>query len=130
MNTDVQEGSCRSEPASSEPSLKALIASLQDIVETSCEHEQSLDFIRLINLLDLYRVYLQMVERASDSDASAADRHDPATGIPHAEQQTTMVSFEHFASSLELLRAAAASASQEYQSTIAVPAPLTPSANS
>lgn len=128
MNTDVHDGSYLPEPASSAASIRFLISSLKNIVETGCEYEHSLDVVRLVNLLDLYRVYLQTIDNPENSDATSAEASNKAE--PGASQQGGVASFEHFASSPELLTVSAIAASKEYRTTIAVPAPLRPSANS
>lgn len=91
---------------------------LTSIVETACEHEHSLDLMRLVNYLDLYNVYLAQLD-PSTLDNSAT------SSLASARPLT----FEQFVGDSKRLSACSAVASRLYGDKVANPAPLVPSAN-
>lgn len=90
---------------------------LSSIVETACEYEHQLGLMRLINYLDLYRVYL-----------SLAQQSPAANGDDHGKHRYS-VTFERFVRDSRLLAKAAAEASRQSGENVAVPTPLNVSAN-
>ncbi|MFK8082418.1 MAG: hypothetical protein AB8B97_19190 [Granulosicoccus sp.] len=111
--------------------LKSVISLMNNIVETACEHEPDLGLMRLINLMDLYRVHLESANAPqADSSASFACINDLADSersqkIGHA----SFVSFEQFVRDSQLLGRAATAATLEAGEKVATPSPLTVSAN-
>ena len=103
---------------------------LVSIVETACEHESDLDLMRLVNFMDLYRVYLTDAQSArnkttaldigNESSSALADGH--AAHVP-------IVEFEQFIGDSRLLSLAAGMASADCGERVAAPAPLRLSAN-
>lgn len=104
---------------------------LRNIVETACQHEQDLTLTRLLNLLDLYRVYLASELPASTVSGERINKEGNASDFGKTSSISIMssVSFERFIGDSRLLSIAAAAASHEYGETVATPPPVKISAN-
>ncbi|MFK7855214.1 MAG: hypothetical protein AB8B79_13920 [Granulosicoccus sp.] len=104
------------------------VALVTSIVETACEHEGDLDLMRLINFMDLYRVYL--AESDKENDAFLKIACEPGTAAFEKRLGSPqLINFEQFIGDSRLLSLAATIASSECGETVAVPAPLRLSAN-
>ena len=105
---------------------------VSNLVEMACEHAPDLDLARLVNFMELYRVY---VENVSDphsqfySEFRRASVPGNAVLTPRLGS-TTLLSFECFVRDSRLLSIASKASSLEAGESVAVPAPLRVSANS
>jgi len=104
---------------------------LMSMVETACEHDADLDLMRLVNFMDLYRLYLQAMLQPDSELAIAASKLESESDsvIIQNLSGTDFVSFERFVRDTKLLALAAAAASRATGERVAVPAPLIVSAN-
>jgi hypothetical protein len=104
---------------------------LRNIVEAACLHEPDLTLSRLLNLLDLYRVYLASELPASRVSVERSNNKNNASdcGVSSSIRRMSSVSFERFIGDSRLLSIAAAAASHEYGETVATPPPVKISAN-
>ncbi|MFK7860133.1 MAG: hypothetical protein AB8B64_15000 [Granulosicoccus sp.] len=111
--------------------IESVISLMNNIVETACEHEPDLGLMRLVNLMDLYRVHLQLAAGpASDSIADVASMSGLSDNVLTQKLgNTEFVSFERFVRDSRLLKVAAIAASRDSGETVAPPTPLTVSAN-
>jgi len=119
------------EPAYPTNSIKTAASLLENIVEIACEREPDLDLMRLINFLDLYRVYVETVSQSCpDRNACLYSFDAPSeTVLTQNLGETGVVSFERFVRNSHLLSIAANAASAEVGERVSVPAPLSLSAN-
>lgn len=112
-------------------SIRTATSLLENIVEVACEREPDLDLMRLINFLDLYRVYVETVSQAGpDLNMGLYCFSAPSEAVLTQNLgETDVVSFERFVRNSHLLRIAADAASAEVGEQVSVPAPLNLSAN-
>lgn len=116
--------------ALSESSVRTTVSMLVNIVETACEHEADLELMRLVNFMDLYRMYLECSLEQSDKGGMVEAASDQlGAGLESPLDLSECVNFEHFISDSRLLRFAAEAASRDCGVAVATPAPLKLSAN-
>lgn len=101
--------------------IEATSRMLNSIVETACEHEPDLDLVRLVNYMDLYRVYLEGIPASQTSSDTINE--------PGFAEQISPITFENFVRSSKLLSSAATMAAVESGDKVATPVPLVISAN-
>lgn len=94
--------------------LGTVIESLTDLTEVACEYQENLNLIQLINLIDLYRAYLDTVSGSSSFNAEGSA----------ADGQREVADFHRFVRDEQLLEIAAAAAERQCGSAVAVPTPL------
>lgn len=112
--------------------IAALASLMSNLVETVCEHEHDLSLMRLVNLMELYRVYLELASNEHNSDLYnyAASMSNPSNSVLTQHLgDTQMVSFERFVRDSRMLGIAAAAAARETADSVVAPAPLSLSAN-
>ena len=116
---------------SEELSIDSAISLLTNIVETACDHEHDLSLMRLINLLDLYKIYLQLAgDSNSEVQSYIGDISGPSTSVlTQSLGGTRLVSFERFIRDSRLLGIAATEATRLNGELVVAPAPLSVSAN-
>lgn len=118
-------------PVEEVPCIETVLSLMTNIVETACEHEPDLDLVRLINFMDLYRVYVQHADdETSEFHADIASISGPSDAVlTQTLGKTDFVSFERFVRDSRLLKMAALAASAQSEEKVASPTPLTVSAN-
>lgn len=111
--------------------IESVVSLMTNIVETACEHEPDLDLLRLINFMDLYRVYLQQAnDMSAEFHAEIISASGPSDSVVTQKLgNTDLVSFERFVRDSRLLNLAAGAASVQAAEKVASPLPLTVSAN-
>lgn len=134
VDQSVSKSSAETQRESKSGSQAACISTAVDlvtsIVETACEHESDLDLMRMINFMDLYRVYLAEAERNKENNAFLDIVCEPGTAVCEKHLGSTqLINFEQFIGDSRLLSLAATIASSECGETVAAPAPLRLSAN-
>ena len=113
-------------------SMEAAIAMMSNIVEVACEQEQNITLMRLVNLMDLYRAYLQLSCEANP----VSQEHAAETGgslnsvVVQNFAGTGVTSFERFVRDSRLLELTAKAVSLETGHLVMPPAPISLSANS
>ena len=116
---------------SEESSIDSAISLLTNIVETACDHEHDLSLMRLVNLLDLYKIYLQLAgDSNSEVQSYIEDISGPSSSVlTQSLGGTRLVSFERFIRDSRLLGIAATEATRINGELVVAPAPLSVSAN-
>ena len=116
---------------SEEGCIDAAISVLTNIVETACDHEHDLSLMRLVNLLDLYKTYLQVAgDLDSELQSYIAGISRPSNAVlTQSLGGTRLVSFERFIRDSRLLAMAATEATRLNGELVVAPAPLSLSAN-
>jgi len=113
------------------PCIDSVVSLLNNIVEIACERGPDLDLLRLTNLMDLYRIYLELAnDPTSDLNAYVVSISGPLDAVVTQKLgKTELISFERFVRDSHLLDIAAIAASREAGENVATPPPLTVSAN-
>ena len=90
---------------SNDPAVDTAIALMRNIVEMACDHESDLSLMRLANLMDLYRAYLEMAKgQQFGVHSSVVTLNEPSSSVLTQDlAHTTLVSFERFVRDSRLL---------------------------
>ena len=122
-----------------EAALSQAIELFSEVASVACDHQGRLDLMSLTNYLDLYRIYLEHQEALRVAAASDVEAHNLRSGarvgilkgdgfandsVPSTLPPIGIASFERFLQDPELLALAAAEATRESGSEVAVPPSL------